>query len=129
MRRYEALTESRDTDELSGTIVMGALVSALMGSFADALWNPKWKHPRLEVRLFGGLSNEFAYKVEHGELDGAVVTQSRPLPTSLLWTPLYSEPMVLIVPRQPHFTLPHDPIEILRKSPSCSSTARPEPAT
>jgi len=118
VRRYEALTELRDTDELSGTVVMGALVSALMGSFADALWNLKRKHPQLDVRLFGGLSSEFAYKVEHGELDAAVVTQSpRPLPSSLLWTPLYSEPMVLIVPRKPHFKLTRDPLEILRQSP------------
>jgi DNA-binding transcriptional LysR family regulator len=118
VRRYEALTEMRDNDELSGTIVMGALVSALMGSFADALWNLKRRHPQLEVRLFGGLSSEFAHKVEHGELDAAVVTQSpRPLPSSLLWTPLYSEPMVLIVPRRPHFKLQRDPLEILRRSP------------
>ena len=27
VRRYESLTELRDTDELSGTVVMGALVS------------------------------------------------------------------------------------------------------
>ncbi len=118
VRRYEALVEFGETDELSGTVVMGALVSALMGSFADALWSLKEKHPRLEVQLFGGLSNDFAYKVENGELDAAVMTQSpRPLPASMVWTPLYSEPLVLIVPRRPHFRLLHDPIEILRKSP------------
>jgi DNA-binding transcriptional LysR family regulator len=118
VRRYEALTEMRDADELSGTVVMGALVSALMGSFADALWSLKQQHPRLEVRLFGGLSAEFAYKVEHGELDAAVMTQSpRPLPSSLVWTPLYAEPMVLMAPRRPHFALPRDPLEILRQSP------------
>jgi len=118
VRRYDALTELRDTDELSGTVVMGALVSALMGSFADALWSLKQQHPKLEVRLFGGLSSEFAYKVEHGELDAAVMTQSpRPLPSSLVWTPLYAEPMVLIVPRKPYFPLPRDPLEILARSP------------
>lgn len=118
VRRYESLTELHDTDELSSTVVMGALVSALMGSFADALWNLKQKHPRLDVRLFGGLSSEFAHKVEQGELDAAVVTQSpQPLPSGLLWTPLYSEPMVLIVPRHPHFALPQDPLEILRQAP------------
>jgi DNA-binding transcriptional LysR family regulator len=118
VRRYEAMAAQSDADELSGTVVMGALVSALMGSFADALWSLKQKHPRLEVQLFGGLSNDFAYKVEHGELDAAVVTQSpRPLPSSMIWTPLYSEPMVLIVPRRPHFALAQNSLEILRKSP------------
>lgn len=118
VRRYDALTEARDTDELSGTIVMGALVSALMGSFADALWSLKQQHPRLDVRLFGGQSAAFAHKVEHGELDAAVMTQSpRPLPSSLVWTPLYSEPMILIAPRSPHFPLARDPLDILRRSP------------
>lgn len=116
--RYEALAAVGDNDELSGTVVMGALVSALMGAFADALWSLKQKHPRLEVKLLAGLSSDFAHKVEHGELDAAVVTQSpRPLPSSLVWSPLYTEPMVLIVPRHPHFQLSRDPLDILRCSP------------
>lgn len=116
--RYGALVDAGDSDELSGTIVMGALVSALMGSFADALWNLKQQHPRLEVKLFAGMSSDFAERVEQGELDAAVVTQSpHPLPSSLVWTPLYTEPMVLIVPRRPHFTLPVEPMAILQQSP------------
>lgn len=116
--RYEALAAVGDNDELSGTVVMGALVSALMGAFADALWSLKRAHPRLEVKLLAGLSSDFAVKVEQGELDAAVVTQSpRPLHSSLVWTPLYTEPMVMIVPRQPHFELARDPLEILRRSP------------
>jgi DNA-binding transcriptional LysR family regulator len=118
LRRFEAMTHSESNDELSGTVVMGALVSALMGAFADALWSLKHAHPKLEVQLFAGLSSDFAHQVEHGELDAAVVTQSpRPLPSSLRWTPLYNEPMVLIVPRAPHFPLAADPLEILRNSP------------
>jgi DNA-binding transcriptional LysR family regulator len=115
--RYEALAAG-DTDDLSGTVVMGALVSALMGAFADALWNLKREHPRLRIKLFAGLSSDFAYKVEQGELDAAVATQSpQPLPSSLLWTPLYTEPMVLIVPRRPHFALPDKPLDVLGQAP------------
>lgn len=118
VQRYEALAASGDSEELSGTVVMGALVSALMGAFADALWSLKQAHPRLEVKLLAGLSSDFAIKVEKGELDAAVVTQPpRPLPSSLVWTPLYTEPMVLVVPRHPHFDLARDPLEILRRSP------------
>jgi len=116
--RYEALAALDDNNELSGTVVMGALVSALMGAFADALWSIKQAHPRLDVKLLAGLSSDFAIKVEQGELDAAVVAQSpHPLPSSLLWTPLYTEPMVLIVPRQPHFDLARNSLEILRSSP------------
>ena len=116
--RYQALAADQDAGELTGTVVMGALVSALMGAFADALWRLKREHPHLEVKLFAGLSSDFAYRVEHGELDAAIVTESpRPLAASLVWTPLYSEPMVLIVPRRPHFSLPRQPLEILRSAP------------
>ncbi|MEO8080868.1 MAG: LysR family transcriptional regulator [Caldimonas sp.] len=116
--RYESMIEAEESDELSGTVVMGALVSALMGSFADALWSLKARHRRLEVQLFGGMSSEFAGKVEHGELDAAIVTQSpKPLASGMVWTRLYTEPMVLIVPRRPHFALATDPIAILGRSP------------
>lgn len=117
--RYEALAQPAARERgLSGSVQVGALVSALMGEFADALWAIKGQHPRLEVRLYAGLSAEFALKVERGELDAAVVTQppSR-LAAGLQWSPLYAEPMVLVVPRKPHFNLPARGIDILRKSP------------
>jgi DNA-binding transcriptional LysR family regulator len=118
LARYEALANTGNSDELSGNVVMGALVSALMGAFADALWSLKQQHPKLRVQLFAGLSSDFALQVERGELDAAIVTQPpRALASSLLWTPLYSEPMVLIVPRRPHFDLPKDPLEALRRAP------------
>lgn len=118
VQRYEAITTGTDTDELSGTVVMGALISALMGSFADALWTIKKQYPRLEVRLLAGQSDDFTRKVAHGELDGAVVIRSpHDLPSNLIWTPLYRESMVLIAPRQPHFNLPSDPLEMLRDCP------------
>lgn len=116
--RHEALAAATDSGELSGTVVMGALVSALMGSFADALWTIKKQFPRLEVRLLAGQSDDFASKVAHGELDGAVVIRApHVLPSNLIWTPLYREAMVLIVPRRPHFDLPVEPFEMLRNCP------------
>jgi hypothetical protein len=47
---------------------MGALASALMGACADPLWRLKHEHQHLEVTLFTGLSRDFAYRVDHGEL-------------------------------------------------------------
>ncbi|GAB2889112.1 LysR family transcriptional regulator [Paralcaligenes sp. KSB-10] len=101
VRAYDALASSHDDGELSGPVAVGALVSALMGAFSDALRAIKKKHPGLNVKLYAGLSSEFADKVQRGELDAAVVTQSPVLLSSeLIWTPLYTEPMVLIVPSQ-----------------------------
>lgn len=118
VRRYELLEVSAGCDEMSGTVVMGALVSALMGAFADALWSIRRQHPRLDVHLLAGMSSEFARQVEIGELDAAVVTQSpHALASTLLWTPLYSEPMILILPTAPHFDLAGEQLEILRDAP------------
>ena len=118
LRRYERLTALAGGDGMSGTVVIGALVSALMGAFANALWALRQQHARLDVRLFAGMSSDFAVKVARGELDGAIVTQSpHALHSSLRWTPLYAEPMILIVPRRPHFELAEQAVDILRTAP------------
>ena len=114
---YEALSASA-TDGLAGTVVMGALVSALMGAFSGALWQMKRDYPALDIKLFSGMSADFVTRVERGELDAAVTTlPPRVLPAALKWTSLYSEPMVLIVPTRPHFELTDDPFELLRSAP------------
>lgn len=118
VERWEHLQHRPQQGELSGTVVMGALVSALMGAFADALWKLKRQHPALEVTLFAGQSADFMSRVERGELDAAVVTQSPTrLTGSLVWTPLYREPLVLIVPTRPHFPLPATPLQMLTQCP------------
>ena len=104
--RYEALATPERGAQLAGTVVMGALVSALMGAFADSLWSLTRQHPELDVTLLAGQSADFALKVERGELDAAVVTQPPGrLPANLVWTALYTEPMILIVPAKPHFAM------------------------
>jgi DNA-binding transcriptional LysR family regulator len=116
--RYEALPAVQQGEQLTGMVVMGTLVSALMGAFADGLWALMGKHPGLEVKLFAGLSADFARRVDRGELDAAVITQPPDrLPSNLVWTALYSEPLVLIVPRRPHFPMPAGPLDILAQCP------------
>lgn len=116
--RWQQLLARPQGQDLGGSVVMGALVSALMGAFADALWAIKRAHPGLEVTLFAGQSADFMARVERGELDAAVVTQPPlRLPSTLLWTPLYHEPMVLIVPARPHFALPAAPLQMLAQCP------------
>jgi len=118
VERWHQLRARPAGDDLGGTVVIGALVSALMGAFADALWALKRRHPLLEVTLFAGQSADFMARVERGELDAAVVTQPPArLPSPLVWTPLYREPMVLIVPTRPHFMLPTSPLHMLAQCP------------
>jgi DNA-binding transcriptional LysR family regulator len=96
--RYEALG-SDFKSELSGTIVLGALVSTLMGAFGNTLNELKQSYPELEIKLIAGLSNNFLDQVIEGSLDAAIVTESPyTLPQNVRWTELYAEPMVLIHP-------------------------------
>lgn len=96
--RYEALG-SELKSELSGTIVLGALVSTLMGAFGSTLNKLKQTYPSLEVKLIAGLSSNFLDQVLEGSLDAAIVTESPyALPQNIQWTELYTEPMVLIYP-------------------------------
>ncbi|CAB3755720.1 LysR substrate-binding domain-containing protein [Paraburkholderia humisilvae] len=94
---YRKILAVGERDEVAGVVRVGALVSSLMGAFADAMLNLKRRYPRLELKLFTGLSSDFATRVDSGELDAAIVTQSPTgFPATLKWTALYSEPMVLI---------------------------------
>ena len=96
--RYEALGSNLKSD-LSGTIVLGALVSTLMGAFGKTLNELKQSFPSLEVKLIAGLSSDFLDQVLDGTLDAAIVTESPyVLPQNVQWTELYKEPMILISP-------------------------------
>jgi DNA-binding transcriptional LysR family regulator len=96
--RYEALG-SDFKSELSGTIVLGALVSTLMGAFGNTLNELKQNYPELEIKLIAGLSSNFLEQVIEGSLDAAIVTESPyALPQNVQWTELYTEPMIAIYP-------------------------------
>jgi DNA-binding transcriptional LysR family regulator len=96
--RYEALG-TKLKSELSGTIVLGALVSTLMGAFGKTLNEIKQSYPDLEIKLIAGLSSNFLDQVIEGTIDGAIVTESPyALPQNVQWTELYKEPMILITP-------------------------------
>jgi DNA-binding transcriptional LysR family regulator len=96
--RYEALGANLKSD-LSGTIVLGALVSSLMGAFGKTLNEIKQSYPDLEIKLIAGLSSNFLDQVIEGTIDGAIVTESPyALPQNVQWTELYKEPMILIAP-------------------------------
>jgi DNA-binding transcriptional LysR family regulator len=98
--RYESLGDSFK-NELVGHFVLGALVSTLMGYFGKTLNEIKHNYPELDIKLIAGLSSDFLEQVLDGKLDAAIVTESPfALPQSAVWTELYKEPMVLILPQK-----------------------------
>ncbi|MBU3554145.1 LysR substrate-binding domain-containing protein [Polynucleobacter sp. UB-Piko-W3] len=99
--RYEALRSNLQSN-INGTIVLGALVSTLMGAFGKTLNEIKHNYPELEIKLIAGLSSNFLDQLIEGTLDAAIVTESPyALPQNVQWTELYKEPMILISPVSP----------------------------
>lgn len=111
---YDSL-RARSDGVLRGTLHMGALVSALMGSFGSVLADIKREYPDLDLRLLAGQSGQFATMVAQGELDAAVVTEPPyTVPQGLMWTPFYQERLVLIAPQD----MARRPVmELLRQEP------------
>jgi len=89
----------RSGGELRGSVRMGTLVSSLMGTFGNVLARVKRDFPALEITLLAGQSGDFAERVASGELDAAVVTEPpNGVDAGMVWTPLYEEALVLVVP-------------------------------
>jgi DNA-binding transcriptional LysR family regulator len=93
--------EAPPADSMQGPVVIGAVVSVI-GALSLGVARLKTAHPRLDVRLLSARSDELTSMVEQGAVDIAAVV-ARPdqtLPESLKWTPLYTEPLMLIVSRE-----------------------------
>jgi len=83
-------------DPLTGAYRIGAVVSA-MSSLAHAVVALKHKHGQLEVKVISDRSGPLAALVEASQLDAAVLVKSAArLPSSLAWTPLYQEPLIVL---------------------------------
>ncbi len=96
---YEQAKHGTQADApLAGTVQFGAVVSAL-SQLVHATLELKRRHPGVDLHIASGKSNQLIAQVENRELDAAVVVHnpalSRP---ALVWTPLYTEPMVLLAP-------------------------------
>ncbi|VVE09474.1 LysR substrate-binding domain-containing protein [Pandoraea anhela] len=87
-------------DAMQGPVTIGAVVSVI-GALSLVVAELKTAHPRLDVRLTSARSDELTELVEQGEVDiAAVVARADDARAdSLVWTPLYTEPMVMVVNR------------------------------
>jgi DNA-binding transcriptional LysR family regulator len=93
--------EAKPADAMQGPVTIGAVVSVI-GALSLVVASLKTAHPRLDARLLSARSDELAVMVEEGEVDIAAVV-ARPddmLPDTLKWTPLYTEPLMLVVSRE-----------------------------
>ncbi|MBX3587852.1 MAG: LysR family transcriptional regulator [Ramlibacter sp.] len=97
---------------MSGTLNLGAVVSAVR-PLIQATLALKSRHPGLELHVSAAKSMELLAQVTSGALDAAISVKERGTPTATLaWTPLYAEPMVLLVGRN----MPEAPPRALLRS-------------
>ncbi|AJP56575.1 LysR family transcriptional regulator [Pandoraea vervacti] len=85
---------------MQGPVTIGAVVSVI-GALSLVVAELKTAHPGLDVRLTSARSDELTDLVEQGEVDiAAVVARADDARADgLVWTPLYTEPMVMVVNR------------------------------
>ncbi|MGI4861752.1 MAG: LysR family transcriptional regulator [Janthinobacterium lividum] len=96
---YARLGRHGATPEDSGLLRIGAIASAQWSFLVDTITRFRSAQPGWRLRVVPGLSLHLLAQVDAGELDAAVMI--RPpfaLPAELEWTPLVSEPFVLLVP-------------------------------
>lgn len=92
---YEAVSSSED---LTGTLNIGAISTALTGILPKALIAFRRAHPRAQIRLEHGLSPSLADRLRHRELDAAIISDPQSPISGLEWTPFAEEPIVVIAP-------------------------------
>lgn len=95
----QLLAPARSAQGIAGTAHLGAVVSAVR-TLVQATLALKQRHPALEVHVASAKSMELVERVRGGELDAAIAVREPGAPRpELAWSPLYAEPMVLLVPR------------------------------
>jgi DNA-binding transcriptional LysR family regulator len=100
-------------DAMAGTVHLGAVVSAVR-PLIQATLRLKARHAALDLHVSAAKSIELITRVQAGELDAAVAVREPGIGKDLAWTPLYGEPMVLLVTRKLDET---DPRIILQRQP------------
>jgi len=87
---------------MAGSLQLGAVVSALR-PLLQATLALKRRYPALDLHVGAAKSGELVARVAAGELDAAIAVHQpgeERARADLVWTPLYTEPMVLLAHRK-----------------------------
>jgi DNA-binding transcriptional LysR family regulator len=93
----EAASESHD---LSGTLALGSIPTALNSVLPRALLELRELHPRLQVTVHHGLSPSFVDLLRGGDVDAAIISEPRSSLPDISWEPFADEPVLVIAPRE-----------------------------
>lgn len=100
LRGADAFREiAAQRDELFGSLRLGVIPSATTGIAPSALAALREAHPRMRVRVEGGLSTALEDRVADGTLDAAIITQRARPPQGLEALTIMRERLIVAVHR------------------------------
>ncbi len=98
VRLYETLRDTAARD-LAGNLRLGVIPTVATGILPDALVDLKTLHPRLQITITSGLSDDLARSVAAGDLDAAVITGPSPREASLAVRTVVEEALIIVAHR------------------------------
>lgn len=99
---------------MSGVLKIGAIRTVSMRLVPLALARMRAIYPDLSFDLTVGMSEKLTVDVSAGRLDAAVVAEQVGVPAGLSWTPVLTEPLVLVAPPE---TAGRSELSLLRELP------------
>ena len=95
----QAIEAASDNHDLSGTLALGSIPTALTSVIPKALLALRASHPRLQITVHHGLSPSFADLLRRGDVDAAIISEPPSALPDLNWEPFAEEPVLVIAPR------------------------------
>ncbi|MGJ3260038.1 MAG: LysR family transcriptional regulator [Rhodospirillales bacterium] len=100
LARFNALADmARSPGEIAGTLTIGSATGITSALVPRALGALRERHPRLQIRIEEGLTNDLISRVRRRELDGALITEPLVPEPDMQTVPITSEPLVVVAPK------------------------------
>ncbi len=108
LREVRDLRSIATNDKPSGELRLGAISTAISGLLPGVLKLLMERHPKIEIYVLPGASEELYHKVLNGDLDAAIIT--RPpfaIPKACDWQIFREEPLIVLTPASTSVCDPH----------------------
>jgi DNA-binding transcriptional LysR family regulator len=100
LERFNALAErARSPGEIAGTLSIGSATGITSSLIPRALAALRERHPRLQIRIEEGLTEDLISRVRRRAVDGALITEPLiPVPDMQI-LPITTEPLIVVAPK------------------------------
>lgn len=100
LERFNALADrARSPGEIAGTLVIGSATGITSVLVPRALAALRDRHPRLQIRIEEGLTDDLISRVRRRTLDGALITEPLVPEPDMQILPITTEPLIVVAPK------------------------------